>query len=187
MTDERGASMDQSEERRYVVLLVGTLAGPGPATELLRLSRQQPSFFHAVVPATAPQYGWMWTEGQALADAQQRIQIMTEFGTAIGLNIRAEVLPTDDPVEAVRTVVRDAGQPFDELLVIDRGHGMRRWLQDRALEELKRDPGLPVTHFEADPPLPQGKDFDMEELRRLFQEFLSRLDTGGRAGDGTTA
>jgi hypothetical protein len=36
----------------------------------------------------------------ALADAQERIQIMTEFGSAMGLNVRAEVLPTDDPVGA---------------------------------------------------------------------------------------
>jgi hypothetical protein len=178
MAPRRERTVDESEDRRYLVLLIGTLAGPGPATELLRLSQQQPSFFHLVVPATAPQYGWTWTEGQALADAQERIQIMTEFGSAMGLNVRAEVLPTDDPVGAVRRVVGNASEPFDELIVIDRAKGIRRWLEDRALDELRRDPGLPLSRFEADPPLQQGKDFDAAELRRLFQEFLSRTDTG---------
>jgi hypothetical protein len=166
------------EQRRYVVLVIGLLAGPGPATELLRLSRQQPSFFHFVVPATVPEYGMTWTEGQALADARERIQIMTEFGTAMGLDVTAEVLPTDDPVDAVRRVVGDASQPFDELIVVDRAKGVRRWVKDRALDELKRDPGLPIVRLEANPPLPQGKDFDIGELRRLFREFLDRTDIG---------
>jgi hypothetical protein len=169
--------VDESADRRYLVLLIGTLAGPGPATEFLRLSRQQPSSFHAVVPATVPQYGWTWTEGQALADARERIQILTEFGTAMGLNVEAEVLPTNDPVAAVRQVVGSASQPFDELIVIDRAKGVDRWLEDRALDELRRDPGLPLTRFESDAPMHQGKDFDVAELRQLFQEFLDRLET----------
>jgi hypothetical protein len=178
MPPRREGTLDESGDRRYLVLLIGTLAGPGPATELLRLSRQQPSFFHLVVPATVPQYGWTWTEGQALADAQERIQIMTEFGSAMGLNVRAEVLPTDDPVDAVRRAAGNASKPFDELIVIDRATGVRRWLEDRALDELRRDPGLPLSRFEADPPLEQGKDFNVADLRRLFQEFLNRTDTG---------
>jgi hypothetical protein len=171
-------TVDESEDRRYLVLLIGSLAGPGPATEFLRLSQQQPSFFHVVVPATVPQYGWTWAEGQALADAQERIQIMTEFGSAMGLNIRAEVLPTDDAVEAVRRVAGNESKPFDELIVVDRAKGIRRWVGDRVIDELRRDPGLPITRFEADPPLQQGKDFDVAELRSLFQEFLNRTDTG---------
>lgn len=170
--------MDESGQRRYLVLLIGSLAGPGPASEMLRRSRQQPSLFHVVVPATVPEYGWTWTEGQALADARERIQILTEFGGAMGLNIRAEVLPTDDPVDAVRRVVGNASQPFDELMVIDRAKGIRRWIEDRSLDELRRDPGLPLVRLEANPPIPQGKDFDIDELRRLFQEFLSRTETG---------
>jgi hypothetical protein len=178
MVPRRERTVDESEVRRYLVLLLGTLAGPGPATELLRLSHQQPSFFHLVVPATVPDYGWTWTEGKALADAQERIQIMAEFGSAMGLNVRAEVLPTDDPVDAVRRVVGNAPKPFDELIVIDRAKGIRRWVEDRALDELRRDPGLPLNRFEADPPLQQGEEFDVAELRRLFQEFLNRTDTG---------
>jgi hypothetical protein len=169
--------MADPEQRRYVVLTIGSLAGPGPATEFLRRSREQPSSFHFVVPATVPQYGMTWTEGQALADARQRIQIMTEFGTAMGLSVTAEVIPTDDPVDAVRRVVGNAPQPFDEMIVVDRAKGVRRWVGDHALEDLKRDPGLPITRLEANPPLPQGKDFDIDELRRRFQEFLSQIDT----------
>jgi hypothetical protein len=45
----KGQTLNGSEARRYLVLLIGTLAAPGLATELL-LS-QQPSSFHLVVPA----------------------------------------------------------------------------------------------------------------------------------------
>ena len=62
--------MEETRHRRYLVLLIGTLAGPGPATELLRLSRPEPSFFHALVPATVPEYGGTWTEAQSVADAR---------------------------------------------------------------------------------------------------------------------
>jgi hypothetical protein len=41
-----------------------------------------------------------------------------------------------------------------------------------------RDPGLPVTRFEADPPMRQGKDFDVDELRERFQDFLSEVVSG---------
>jgi hypothetical protein len=64
--------MPEGSVRRYLVLVVGTLAGPGPAGELLRLSRQEPSAFHFVVPATVPDYGWTWTETQPLADTRER-------------------------------------------------------------------------------------------------------------------
>lgn len=164
--------MEETGGRRYLVLLIGTLAGPGPATELLRLSRRQPSTFHAVVPVSVPEYGLTWTEGQALADATERMQIMTEFGGAMGLSIQVEVVPSDDPVEAVRRVVAAASEPYHELIVIDRPRGVQRWLQDRAIDDLKRDPGLPLTRLEANPPMPQGKDFDLEELRQLFKDFL---------------
>lgn len=50
--------------------------------------------------------------------------------------------------------------------------------EDRALDELRRDSGLPLSRFEADSALEQGKDFDVAELRRLFQEFLNQTDMG---------
>ena len=173
--------MGETRHRRYLVLVTGTLAGPGPATELLRLSRRESSFFQVLVPATIPDYGWTWTEAQMVADAEERVQIMIEFTQAMGLNIQAEVVPSDDPVEVVRQAIGSASEPFDEIIVIDRAKGLRRWLENQALEELKRDPGLPLTRLEANPPLRQGTDFDLDELRRLFQDFLRSLPQDDRA------
>ena len=173
--------MGEEGERRYLVLAMGTLAGPGPATELLRLSRRQPSLFQVVVPVTVPEYGWTWTEGQALADAKERMQIMTEFGRAMGLNIDVEVVSSDDPVEVVRQAVTIASEPYDEIIVIDRPQGVRRWLADHAIDELRRDPGLPLTRLDADPPMHQGKHFDPDELRKHFQEYLKRTVAGPEA------
>ena len=37
-----------------------------------------------MVPASVPDYGWSWTEGQALAETDERIPILTEFASACG-------------------------------------------------------------------------------------------------------
>jgi hypothetical protein len=108
------------------------------------------------------------------SDATERMQIMTEFGQAMGLNIDVEVVSSDDPVEVVRQAVTTASEPFDEIIVIDRPEGVRRWLADHAIDELRRDPGLPLTRLDADPPMRQGKHFDPDELRKHFQEYLKR-------------
>ena len=42
-----------------------------------------------LVPAVVPEYGWTWTEGQSLADAEERIQLVTEFGGAPAIRILA--------------------------------------------------------------------------------------------------
>jgi hypothetical protein len=167
--------MHETGPRRFLVLVIGTLAGPGPATHLFRLAQREPSTFHFVIPATVPDYGWTWTEGQPLDDARERLRIMMEFGKAMGMTVRGEVRNSDDPVEIVRQVVREASEPFEELIVIDGARGMRLWLGARALAELKRDPGLPITRFEADPPIRQGKHFDVDALRTLFQNFLREV------------
>lgn len=170
--------MDEAR-RRYLILVIGTLAGPGPAAELLELSRRTPSVFHFVVPATVPEYGWTWTEGQPVADGRERLAIMLEFGGAMGLRVTGEVRETPDPVEIVRQVVGEAAEPYDELIVVDRARGLRRWLENRALDELRRDPGLPITRFEADPPLRQGPSFDVDDLRARFREFLETVQPHG--------
>jgi hypothetical protein len=172
--------MEETRHRRYLVLVIGTLAGPGPAGELLRLSRREPSSFDFLVPASIPKYGWTWTEAQSVADARERIQIVTEFGRAMGLNLQAEVVPSDDPVEVVSPGHQKG------LGALRRDHrdrpseGPRRWMENQALDELERNPGLPLTRLEANPPLGQGKEFDLDELRRLFQEFLRSLPQDDR-------
>jgi hypothetical protein len=114
-------------------------------------------------------------EGIEECDPSQRLQIITDFGKEMGMTVRGEVRDSDDPVEVVRQVVREASEPFDELIVIDRARGMRLWLEARALAELTRDPGLPISRFEADPPMRQGKHFDLDELRAHFRDFLSEV------------
>jgi hypothetical protein len=165
-------------ERRYLVVVVGMLAGPGPAAQVYRLSRSQPSSFHFLVPATKPDYGLTWTDEQAVADARQRLEIMLEFGTAMGMQVRGDIVRTDDPVDAAR----HAADGFDEIIVIDNPRGLRRWRSDKALAELAADPGLPLRHFRANPPLTQGKHFDTAELRVHFQRFLTELKQS-EAGD----
>jgi hypothetical protein len=169
--------MEDESLRRYLVLVTGMLAGPGPGQQFYRLSQTGPSAFYFLVPATRPEYGWAWTEGQSLADANERLGIMLDFARQMGMNVDGEVVPTTDAVEAVRHAVAGAKSQFAELIVVDRPRGLDRWLARSALEELKKDPGLPITHLEADPPMRQGKQFDAEELRAGFAEVLRGLSS----------
>lgn len=50
-------AQEDREVRRYLVLVVGMLAGPNAGEGLYRLSQSQPSRFRLVVPATKPDYG----------------------------------------------------------------------------------------------------------------------------------
>jgi hypothetical protein len=161
----------QETERRYLVVVVGMLAGPGPAGQVYRLSKSQPSSFHFIVPATKPDYGLTWTDEQALADARQRLEIMLEFGTAMGMRVSGAVAKTDDAVDAAR----EAADGFDEMILIDNPRGLRRWRSEQAMADLAADPGLPLHHFRANPPMTQGKHFDTAELRVHFQRFLTDL------------
>lgn len=162
--------MDDTE-RRYLVVVVGMLVGPDPAEEIYRLSKAGPARFHFLVPPTKPDYGLTWTEDQAVDDARQRLEIMVEFGTAMGMQVSGEVAKTDDPVDATRA----AAPGFDEVIVIDNPRGPRRWCSDSDIADLRVDPGLPLRHLAANPPMTQGKHFDTEELRGHFRQFLAEL------------
>ncbi len=167
---------EDRDVRRYLVLVVGLLAGPGAGEELYRLSQRQPSRFRLLVPATKPEYGWTWSEGQALADAKQRLELMFEFTGKLGMQVDGVVYSNAEPVEAVREAVTSAEAPFDELIVIDRPKGhAQRWMAAKSLKQLEEDPGLPITHLEANPPMVQGKDYDPDENRRLFEEWRRGL------------
>lgn len=144
------------------------------------MSRQQPSVFHFVVAVTIPDYGWTLTEGQTLTDATERMQIMTEFGRAMGLNIDVEVVSSDDTVEVVRRAVTTASVPYDEVIVIDRARGGRRWLGEHVVDQLRRDPGLPLTRLAANPPMRQGKHF----RRRSAEAALPRVPEANYTGPG---
>jgi hypothetical protein len=56
---------------------------------------------------------------------------------------------------------------------------MWRWLENRALDELRGDPGLPIARLPANPPMRQGKRFNLDELRAHFREFLSHAVVEG--------
>lgn len=164
MTDQR--------EYRYLVVVVGLLAGPGPAREIHRLSRAQPSSFHFVVPATKPDYGLTWTEEQAIDDARARLDIMLDFGRRMGLRASGVVAEADDAVEAARA----AADGFDEIVLVDNPRALRRWRSERAVADLRGSPGVAIHHLRADPPLTQGRHFDAAELRGHFQRFVRDLD-----------
>jgi hypothetical protein len=101
---------------------------------------------------------------------------MLEFGTAMGVRVSGDVARTDDPVDAAR----GAANGFDEMIVIDNPRDLARWRSETALADLAADPGLPLHHFRADPPMTLGKQFDTAELRVHLQRFLADLKRSGQ-------
>lgn len=160
-----------TQRRRYLVLVVGMLAGPEAGAHLQRLSQQQPSRFSFVVPAMKPSYGWTWTEEQAGEDARERLEMMLGFGTDMGMDVDGYVYTAAEPVDAVRELVATAEPLYDELIVIDHPRGTDRWLAASGLTQLEADPGLPITRLEAHPFMEQGKRFDRDEYQRQFEEL----------------
>lgn len=157
-----------SERRRVLVLTVGILAGPSAGSKIHEMHRQQPTDFWVTMPSTRPDYGMTWTEAQARLDAKERLDLMIEFGREMGESIDGAVSREPMPDAALAEAIRDRG-PFDEIVVIDNLRGMKGRFEKKMVESAREDHGIPVHHWEADPPTKQGAKWDPVELRQAFE------------------
>jgi hypothetical protein len=115
----------------------------------------EPCRFHVVVPATPPREHVFWTEGEAVAIAQARLDVTLARLHADGAISTGEV-GDSSPVAAVADVLR--GHAFDEIIVSTLPPGPSRWIRQDLPRRLARRTGLPVRHVVANvgdlPPVP---------------------------------
>ena len=134
--------------RRYLVVANQTLGGEHLIERVREYMAKGPCRFHIVVPATPRAEQLTWTEGQATAIAQDRLdRALARFH---GLGAEADGGVGDkNPILAIEDALRHG--EFDEIILSTLPPGVSRWLK---LDLPSRVAGhflLPVTHLVAEP------------------------------------
>ncbi len=134
--------------RRYLVIANQTLGGDHLLDEVRRRMSEGPASFHIVVPATSPADHAVWTEGEALALAQKRLELALARFRDLGAEVNGEIGDAN-PIEAVRDCLSE--QRFDEIILSTFPAGVSRWLKQDLPHRMERASGLPVTHVIGEP------------------------------------
>jgi hypothetical protein len=134
--------------RRYLVVANQTLGGSHLAQKVRACLAAEPASFHVLVPATGPQDQVVWTEGEARAMAQQRLERALDQFRHLGADVDGEV-GDENPFDAIQDAVR--GEEFDELILSTLPAGVSRWLKQDLPHRVERAFDLPVTHIVSEP------------------------------------
>jgi hypothetical protein len=129
--------------RRYLIVANRTLAGNHLVDTVRELNESRPSSFYIVVPATPPQ-DHTWTDGEARAIAQQRLDAAIELLARVGVDAEGEV-GDERPTYAIQDVL--AKREIDEIIVSTLPPGASRWLKRDLPHRIEVEFGLPVTHI----------------------------------------
>jgi hypothetical protein len=140
---------DAAEEptRRYLVVANQTLAGKHLLQKLHESIAAGPCRFHVVVPATPPGEHLTWTEGEALAIAQRRLDRALVTFRDHGVEADGQVGDAN-PLLAIEDAMRR--EEFDEIILSTLPPGMSRWLKLDLPHRVERSFDVPVTHLVAD-------------------------------------
>jgi hypothetical protein len=129
------------------VLIVANQTAGGPHLKAVVRARMQkgPCRFTLLVPATPPDERF-WTEGEARALAQQRMEQALAGLRELGADVTG-VVGDPRPIHAIADVL--SGEPHDEIIVSTLPAGVSRWLKQDLPHRIERTFRLPVTHVVA--------------------------------------
>jgi hypothetical protein len=130
--------------RRYLVVANQTLGGEHLIERVRQCLADGPSRFHIVVPATPSSEHLTWTEGEATAIAQERLDRALRRFRELDAEASGEV-GDKNPMLAIEDAMRD-GQ-FDEIILSTLPPGVSRWLKLDLPSRVAGRFGLPVTHL----------------------------------------
>jgi hypothetical protein len=128
---------------RYLVVANQTLAGKHLLDRVRECLSEGTCTFHVVVPATSPSDHAVWTEGEAMALAQERLDAALAAFRELGADADGEV-GDPSPVEAIRDALRD--REFDGIILSTLPPGISRWLRQDLPSRVEKEFDLPVTH-----------------------------------------
>jgi len=134
--------------RRYLVVSNQTLGGAALAAKVRAAVEEGEAEFHIVVPATAPSR-FAWTEGEARAVAQERLDAALRWFSSIGATATGDVAD-EHPLYAIRDALRE--HEIDEIIISTLPAGMSRWLRQDLPRRVGREFGIPVTHVVGEAP-----------------------------------
>jgi hypothetical protein len=130
--------------RSYLVVANQTLGGDHLMEKAREYAAAGPCRFHILVPATPPGDHLTWTEGEAHAIAERRLQRALERLRGLDVEVDGEVGDAS-PLQAIGDALR-RGQ-FDEILLSTLPPGMSRWLKLDLPHRVERSFGVPVVHL----------------------------------------
>jgi hypothetical protein len=133
--------------RRYLVVANLTVTEPHLLDKVRDCMAAGEASFHILVPASHAA-GATWTESQAVAAAQARLDAGLEAFSALGAEVTGEVGDAS-PVQAVGDVLLRAD--FDEVILSTLPSGPSRWLKQDVVSRMQRRFDVPVTHVVASP------------------------------------
>ena len=133
---------------RYLVVANQTLGGEHLIERIRQCLAEGSCPFHIVVPATPPADHLTWTEGEARAIAQERLdRALTRFRELGATEADGEV-GDSNPILAIEDALRN-GQ-FDEIILSTLPPGISRWLKLDLPSRVAARFQLPVTHVVAE-------------------------------------
>ncbi|MEX0874003.1 MAG: hypothetical protein WD646_04715 [Actinomycetota bacterium] len=124
-----------------------TAGGRHLRDEVLRRSKQEPHSFTLLVPATAPSRTMTFTDGEAHALAEERMNQAIESLRGVDVEIDG-VVGVSVPMDAIADLLRT--RRFDEIIVSTLPHRISHWLRLDLPRRVESRFGLPVTHIVAD-------------------------------------
>ena len=135
--------------RRYLVVANLTVTEPHLLDKVRECLATGEASFHIVVPASHPD-GMTWTESQAHAEAEKRLEAGIAAFKGMGVDVTGEV-GDPSPVQAAGDVLLQ--QDFDEIILSTLPAGPSRWLKQDVVSRMSRRYDIPVTHVAASPQL----------------------------------
>jgi hypothetical protein len=130
--------------RRFLVVANQTLGGEHLIEKVRQCMEEGPCGFHIVVPATPSGEHLTWTEGEATAIAQDRLDHALRRFEEMGADASGEV-GDRNPMLAVEDALRN--EQFDEIILSTHPPGVSRWLKLDLPSRVASHFGLPVTHL----------------------------------------
>jgi cell pole-organizing protein PopZ len=136
-----------SVTRRYLVVANQTLGGEHLTETVRECLATGSARFHVLVPATQPRDHAVWTEGEARALADRRLEAALGRFRKLGADVGGEV-GDERPLQAIADVVQE--QEFDEIILSTLPPGLSRWLRQDLPHRVERQFDLPVRHVIGD-------------------------------------
>jgi hypothetical protein len=134
--------------RHYLVVANQTLGGEPLLTHIREAMSLGACAFHLVVPATPAKEHLTYTEGEARALAEGRLQDGLTRLRAEGASVTGEV-GDPSPMQAIDDAVRH--EEFDEMILSTFPPSISRWVKLDLPQRVKRRYGIPVTHVVSQP------------------------------------
>ena len=130
--------------RTYLLIANQTLDSPTLHAWVKDTLAEGPCAIHVVVPATPVKRSMTWTEGQAIAVAEEQLEQALSELRVLGAEADGEVGDAD-PVLAAQDALRD--REFDAVVISTLAQGTSRWLRTDAVTRLERSVDVPVIHL----------------------------------------